>query len=107
MGDRWRWISYSYLWLSFCHGRGRGFESRRPRHSFEWFTKNLQKQAGSVLGPISIPVPANYSSLPNNRKERALRGYWIRFDLLPDSTPPGRMASTSFPCAKRLLFVVA
>src|SRR5215469_10982545 len=21
-----------------CHGRGRGFESRRPRHSFEWLT---------------------------------------------------------------------
>ena len=31
-----------------CHGRGREFESRRPRHSFEWFTKNPDKQSGSV-----------------------------------------------------------
>jgi hypothetical protein len=30
-----------------CHGRGRGFESRRPRHSFEWFTQTDQKQSGS------------------------------------------------------------
>src|ERR1700685_151493 len=31
-----------------CHGRGRGFESRRPRHSFEWFTKNPENRSGSV-----------------------------------------------------------
>jgi hypothetical protein len=31
-----------------CHGRGRGFESRRPRHSFEWFTKDPENQSGSV-----------------------------------------------------------
>jgi hypothetical protein len=31
-----------------CHGRGRGFESRRPRHSLEWFTENPEKQSGSV-----------------------------------------------------------
>src|SRR5258708_7604027 len=37
-----------------CHGRGRGFESRRPRHSFEWFTENPQKQSGSDSGPISM-----------------------------------------------------
>src|SRR5258708_25421978 len=30
-GDRRREITTSYL----CHGRGRGFESRRPRHSFQ------------------------------------------------------------------------
>ena len=27
-----------------CHGRGRGFESRRPRHSYEWFTSEIQSQ---------------------------------------------------------------
>ena len=31
-----------------CHGRGRGFESRRPRHSFEWFTKDPENRSGSV-----------------------------------------------------------
>ena len=30
-----------------CHGRGRGFESRRPRHSFEWFTKDPENRSGS------------------------------------------------------------
>ena len=29
-----------------CHGRGRGFESRRPRHSFEWFTENPKNNLG-------------------------------------------------------------
>jgi hypothetical protein len=38
----------SYERLARCHGRGREFESRRPRHSFEWITKNPEKQSGSV-----------------------------------------------------------
>ena len=32
---RHRLISGSYISLLPCHGRGRGFESRRPRHSFQ------------------------------------------------------------------------
>ena len=31
-GDRRREITTSYLWTLDCHGRGREFESRRPRH---------------------------------------------------------------------------
>jgi len=30
-----RVVSVSYQQIVGCHGRGRGFESRRPRHSFE------------------------------------------------------------------------
>ena len=32
---RHRLMSVSYIALLPCHGRGRGFESRRPRHSFQ------------------------------------------------------------------------
>jgi hypothetical protein len=45
---RHRLISISYISLLPCHGRGREFESRRPRHSFEWFTKTVQKQSAAV-----------------------------------------------------------
>jgi hypothetical protein len=32
-----------------CHGRGRGFESRRPRHFFQSFAKNWQFASWSNL----------------------------------------------------------
>jgi hypothetical protein len=40
-GHPFRVISVRYEFPVHCHGRGRGFESRRPRHSkqafgFEW-----------------------------------------------------------------------
>jgi len=52
---RHRLISISYISLLPCHGRGRGFESRRPRHSFEWSTKPPKnpKTIWVRLGPIS------------------------------------------------------
>ena len=58
------------------------------------------------LGPIGVPVPL-MPCIQTIERNELLGTYWIRFDLLADNTPPGRMASTSFPCAKRLLFVVA
>ncbi len=35
-----------------CHGRGRGFESRRPRHSFHSLTAESEKN----LGPFRLQV---------------------------------------------------
>src|SRR5260370_415956 len=32
---RHRLISIDYIYSAACHGRGREFESRRPRHSFQ------------------------------------------------------------------------
>ncbi len=38
-----------------CHGRGRGFESRRPRHflssTYKEMAKNMEVQKGHVLVP--------------------------------------------------------
>ncbi len=32
-----------------CHGRGREFESRRPRHFFQSLTRNWQKLSWSIM----------------------------------------------------------
>jgi len=37
VGDRRREITTIYLWTPDCHGRGRGFESPRPRHTHSKF----------------------------------------------------------------------
>jgi len=52
---RHRLISISYISHGPCHGRGREFESRRPRHLF----KHLQRAQEKIwvrLGPISLEV---------------------------------------------------
>src|SRR5437763_5067735 len=36
-----------------------------------------------------------------------MKDYWIRFDLLADNDPVGRIASTNFSWARRLVFEVA
>jgi len=46
---RHRLISISYISLLPCHGRGRGFESRRPRHSFQAVARNWQFRSWSNL----------------------------------------------------------
>jgi hypothetical protein len=33
-----------------CHGRGRGFESRRPRHSFQALATLTSNQLGDIRG---------------------------------------------------------
>ena len=44
-----------------CHGRGRGFESRRPRHflssTYKEMAKNIGVQKGHVLVPLASLPP--------------------------------------------------
>jgi hypothetical protein len=48
-----------------CHGRGREFESRRPRHSFQKsysdFTETNEGAKGHVLAPFFAPLLINWS----------------------------------------------
>ena len=46
---RHRLISISYISLLPCHGRGRGFESRRPRQFFQALARNWQFASWSNL----------------------------------------------------------
>jgi hypothetical protein len=57
---RHRLISISYISQGRCHGRGREFESRRPRHSFQEVAKikKSPKSRVTVFMPIlSVPPP--------------------------------------------------
>jgi hypothetical protein len=44
---------WKYLLFPLCHGRGREFESRRPRHLFKHLQR-IQKKIWVRLGPISL-----------------------------------------------------
>src|SRR6266576_6763192 len=63
---RHRLISISYISHGRCHGRGREFESRRPRHIFNDL-QQTQKKIWVRLGPISLEalrpprIPSNES----------------------------------------------
>ena len=47
-----------------CHGRGRGFESRRPRHSFQALALVLTKPSRAQKGTFSCPFLCPFSPVP-------------------------------------------
>ena len=53
---RHRLISISYITTLPCHGRGREFESRRPRHSSKRLRRILSKPLRARTGRVSRPV---------------------------------------------------
>jgi hypothetical protein len=63
---RHRLISIDYITALRCHGRGREFESRRPRHIFNHLQRT-PKKIWVRLGPISLEalrpprIPSNES----------------------------------------------
>ena len=50
----------SRLQADRCHGRGRGFESRRPRHSFQkscpTFTETFEDPKGHIFVPFLVSL---------------------------------------------------
>ena len=52
-----RSFSISYGFNHHCHGRGRGFESRRPRHSFQALARNWQFASWSNLVQLGLFPP--------------------------------------------------
>jgi len=57
---RHRLISISYITTLSCHGRGREFESRRPRHSFQKscidFSETIEDPKGQVFVPFFVSL---------------------------------------------------
>ncbi len=57
---RHRLISSDYIKTLYCHGRGRGFESRRPRHSFQktctGFSETIEDPKGHVFVPLFVSL---------------------------------------------------
>src|SRR5713226_532577 len=71
-----------------CHGRGRGFESRRPRHSFEWFTKDPEDRSGSVWVQKVFPsADSLFRPSQHNRKKRTSRASGSRLICFPTARP--------------------
>jgi hypothetical protein len=54
---RHRLISISYISHGRCHGRGREFESRRPRHIFQLLTTKREWLPRLVFNPNSVTIP--------------------------------------------------
>ena len=66
-----------YLLLPLCHGRGREFESRRPRHFFQAARRNSLRPFETQKGHVSRPFCAHFLVLP-----RVLLGFrWCRFPV--------------------------
>ena len=60
---RHRLISRDYIRTLGCHGRGRGFESRRPRHSFQKSSSNFVETNEGAKGCVSAPFLRPFSSI--------------------------------------------
>ena len=58
-----RAVSNSYQITVYCHGRGREFESRRPRHSFQKSCTNFAATNEGAKGCIFAPLLHPFSSI--------------------------------------------
>src|SRR5882724_7854400 len=58
-----RQVSVSYRKNNSCHGRGREFESRRPRHSFQKSCTNFAATNEGAKGHVFAPFLHPFSSI--------------------------------------------
>jgi hypothetical protein len=80
---RHRLISSDYIKTLGCHGRGREFESRRPRHIFKHL-QQTQKIIWVCLGPISRQ--STFSAAHSTGQQRLLqKEYAFPHQLLNES----------------------
>ena len=67
---RHRLISIDYIKTLCCHGRGREFESRRPRQFFPKQLGDLIQTFEGTKGTFrALSVPFCWSGLPNTRSQ--------------------------------------
>src|SRR5438132_11727797 len=60
---RHRLISIDYIKTLCCHGRGRGFESRRPRHSFQKSRTSSAQTNEGAKGHVFAPFLHSFRRL--------------------------------------------
>jgi len=69
-----------------CHGRGRGFESRRPRHSFQKscsdFAGTIEDPKGHVFAPFFVSLLARSSG---RKVSLTLQRQWTKANARLDS----------------------
>src|SRR5271155_5584356 len=75
-----------------CHGRGREFESRRPRHFFHALRRNRQKLSWSSLVQIKRSGPKNDSFF-----ELSWSNFGPGIKQLPTSCPAPSVQPCSVP----------
>ena len=90
-----RVVSSSYQKTVYCHGRGREFESRRPRHFFQALRRNRQKLSGSTLVQIKKDAPEKLS---------AFRAFWSNLGPGIRQLPTSCRAPSSQPCSAPVVF---
>ena len=77
-----------------CHGRGRGFESRRPRHSYQTtcadFGETIEDPKGHVFAPFLVSLFAVARFALVLTRQRLLIPTIVTFHLFRTKTPTTR-----------------
>ena len=96
--------------VKFCHGRGREFESRRPRHSFQKgftsFTATNVGAKGCILAPFLHPffsISAAFTRGGSRVSRRALGSSVQNQERAPELLPAQHVLRARSPACRHLM----